>query len=159
MTAAVAQSRVLTGTNLINTACQKYEEAVEKFRKLKANLPTLPTQESVTLILETQDMLREALRILDQATGQMPVMNSPEWEQATGGKETGSLVVECLQRAYDLRNRVDEVLESSQNLIQTCLAHQEARERYQTGKALVIVATAAVITIIGGAIVAFLLLF
>ena len=158
MIAAIAHTQLLTGTDLIDTACQKYEEAAARFGQLKANWHTLPAQEAVTLILETQAILRETRRILDQATSQVPVMNGPEWQGATGSSETGSRVIGCLQQAFDLSNRINDLLERSQELIQTCLAHEEARERYQTGKALLIVAAAAV-TVIIGAVVALLFLF
>jgi hypothetical protein len=76
----------------------------------------------------------------------MTGMNSPEWGEATG-QTTRNEVVECLQDAHDLGNRVDDLLAGCDHLIQTCMAHQEAYERYQTGKALCIVVVGAILTI------------
>src|ERR1017187_9772360 len=84
MTPAIAQPPVVAGTSLINAACRKYHEAVEKFKRVEAEWQTLPTQEAVTLILEIQGILRETRKLLDQGTAQMPDMNSPEREEAIG---------------------------------------------------------------------------
>ncbi len=146
MTPAIAQPPVVTGTSLINAACRKYHEAVEKFKRVEAEWQTLPTQEAVTLILEIQGILRETRQLLDQGTTQMPDMNSPEWEEAIG-KNTRDQIAECQQKAYDLGNRVDDVLAGSDHLIQTCLAHQEAYERHQTAKALSLVVAGTILTI------------
>src|SRR5260370_12102306 len=82
MTPAIAQPPVVTGTSLINAACRKYHEAVEKFKRVEADWQTLPTQEAVPLILEIQGILRETRQLLDQSISQMPDMNSPEWQGA-----------------------------------------------------------------------------
>jgi hypothetical protein len=146
MTLAIAQPPAVTGTSLINAACRKYQEAVDKFKRVEAEWQTLPTQKAITLVLETQGILRETRQLLDQGTSQMAGMHSPEWGEAAG-QNTRDEVAECLQNAYDLGNRVDDLLAGSDHLIQTCLAHQEACERYQTGKALCIVVAGAILTI------------
>jgi hypothetical protein len=146
MTLAIAQPPVVTGASLVNTACRKYREAVDKFKRVEAEWQTLPTQEAVTLVLETQGILREARQLLDQGTSQMAGLNGPEWGEATG-QNTRDQVAECLQDAHNLGNRVDDLLAGGDRLIETCLAHQEACERYQTGKALCIVVAVAIFTI------------
>jgi hypothetical protein len=146
MTPAIAQPPVVTGTSIINAACRKYHEAVEKFKRVEADWQTLPTQEAVTLILEIQGILRETRQLLDQGTSQMPDMNSPEWQGAIGANPRDQ-ILECRQNAYELGNRVDDLLTGSDHLIQTCLAHQEAYERHQTAKALSIVLAGAILTI------------
>lgn len=146
MTSAIALPPEVTGTSLINAACRKYQEAVEKFKRVEADWQTLPTQEAVTLILEIQGTLRETRYLLDQGTSQMPDMNRPEREE-TIGKNTRDQIAECQQNAYDLGNRVDDLLAGSDHLIQTCLAHQETYERHQTAKMLSIVLAGAILTI------------
>jgi hypothetical protein len=146
MTLAIAQPPVVTGASLVNAACRKYQEAVDKFKRVEAEWQTLPTQEAVMLVVETQGILRETRQLLEQGTSQMTGMNSPEWGEATS-QTTRNEVVECLQDAHDLGNRVDDLLAGCDRLIQTCLAHQEAYERYQTGKALCIVLAGAILTI------------
>jgi hypothetical protein len=146
MTLAIVQPPVVTGASLVNAACRKYQEAVDKFKKVEAEWQTLPTQEAVMLVVETQGILRETRQLLDQGTSQMTGMNSPEWGEATG-QTTRNEVVECLQDAHDLGNRVDDLLAGCDHLIQTCLADQEAYERYQTAKALCIVVAGAILTI------------
>ena len=146
MTLAIAQPPVVTGASLVNAACLKYQEALDKFKRVEAEWQTLPTQEAVMLVVETQGILRETRQLLDQGTSQMTGMNSPEWGEATG-QTTRDEVAECLQDTHDLGNRVDDLLAGCDRLIETCLAHQEAYERYQTGKALCIVVAGAVLTI------------
>jgi hypothetical protein len=146
MTLAIAQSPVVTGASLVNAACRKYQEALDKLKRVEADWQTLPTQEAVTLVLETQGILREARQLLDQGTSQMTGMNSPEWGEATS-QNTRDKVAECLQKAYDLGNSADRLLAVSDHLIQACLADQEAYERYQTAKALCIVVAGAILTI------------
>jgi hypothetical protein len=146
MTLAIAQPPVVTGASLVNAACRKYQEAVDKFKRVEAEWQTLPTQEAVTLVVETQGILRETRQLLDQGTSQMTGMNSPEWGEATGQNNRDE-VAECLQDVHDLGNRVDDLLAGCDHLIQTCLAHQEAYERYQTGKALCLVLVGAILTI------------
>jgi len=146
MTLAIAQPPGVTGASLVNAACRKYQEAVDKFKRVEAEWQTLPTQEAVMLVVETQGILRETRQLLDQGTSQMTGMNSPEWGEATG-HNTRNEVAECLQDAHDLGNRVDDLLAGCDRLIETCLAHQEAYERYQTGKALCIVLAGAILTI------------
>ena|SRR5258708_5685404 len=146
MTPAIAQPPVVTGTSLINAACRKYHEAVEKFKRVEADWQRLPTQEAVTLILEIQGILRQTRQLLDQGASQLPDLNSPEWEGATS-KNTSDQISECQQNAHDLGNRVDDLLAGSDHLIQNCLAHQEAYERRQTAKALSILLAGAILTI------------
>jgi len=146
MTLAIAQPPGVTGGSLVNAACRKYQEAVDKFNRVEAEWQILPTQEAVMLVVETQGILREARQLLHQDTSQMTGMNSPEWGEATG-QTTRDEVAECLQDAHYLGNRVDDLLAACDRLIETCLARQEAYERYQTGKALCIVVAGAVLTI------------
>jgi hypothetical protein len=146
MTLAIAQPPVVTGASLVNAACLKYQEALDKFKRIEAEWQTLPTQEAVMLVVETQGILRETRQLLAQGTSQMTGMNSLEWGEATG-QTTRDEVAECLQDTHDLGNRVDDLLAGCDRLIETCLAHQEAYERYQTGKALCIVVAGAVLTI------------
>ena len=146
MTLAIAQPPVVTGASLVNAACRKYQEALDKFKRVEAEWQTLPTQEAVMRVVETQGILRETRQLFDQGTSQMTGMNGPEWGEANG-QNTRDEVAECLQNAHDLGNRVDDLLAGCDRLIETCLAHQEAYERYQTGKALCIVVAGAVLTI------------
>jgi hypothetical protein len=146
MTLAIAQPPVVTGASLVNAACRKYQEALDKFKRVEAEWQTLPTQEAVMLVVETQGILRETRQLFDQGTSQMTGMNSPDWGEANG-QNTRDEVAECLQNAHDLGNRVDDLLAGCDRLIESCLAHQEAYERYQTGKALCIVLVGAILTI------------
>jgi hypothetical protein len=146
MTLAIAQPPVVTGASLVNAACRKYQEAVDKFKRVEAEWQTLPTQEAVMLVVETQGILRETRQLLDQGTSQMTGMNSPEWGEATGQTPAMRLPSAC-------RMLTTWVIvwttcwPAATVLIQTCLAHQEAYERYQTGKALCIVLVGAILTI------------
>ena len=135
MTDCIAQPELLPGKSLINTASNKYQEAAEQFRQLKANWQRLPAQQTIMLALEAKEKLRETLRVLDQAM--------------TGSEETASLIAECRQQADDLRGRVDNLLANIQELIESCLANEEARERFQTAKVVVILLTAGFIIVVG----------
>ncbi len=135
MTDCIVEPELLPGKSLINTASNKYQEAAEQFRQLKANWQRLPAQQTIMLALEAKEKLRETLRVLDQAM--------------TGSEETASLIAECRQRADDLRGRVDDLLANIQELIESCLANEEARERFQTGKVVVILLTAGFIIVVG----------
>jgi hypothetical protein len=145
MPPAVAQSPVATGTSPINAGCRRYREAVEKFKRVEVAWQMLPTQEAVTLISEIQADLRETRQLLDQGASRIPDMSGPELEDATG-KSTRDQIAECPQNACDLGARVDDLLAASDDLIQTCLARQEAYERCQTAKALAIVLAGACLT-------------
>ena len=96
----------------------------------------LPTQEAVALISEIQANLRETRQLLDRGASHIPDMSGPELE-----------IDECRRNAGDLGARVDDLLAASDDLIQTCLAHQEAYERYQTAKAFAIVLAGAFLTV------------
>jgi hypothetical protein len=154
MTPVIAQLPVETGASLINAACRNYREAVDKFKRVEAEWRTLSTQKAVTLLLEIQGSLRETRQLLDRGTSRMPDMSSPEWKNVIG-RNTRDQIAECQEKACDLGNRVDDLLTGSDHLIQTCLAHQEAYERYQTGKALCIVLAGTILTV---AVVLYLLL-
>ena len=146
MSPAVAQSPVTTGTSLINAACRRYRKAVEKFKQVEAGWQMLPTQEAVTLISEIQANLRETRQLLDRGASHIPDLTGPELEDVIG-KSTRDQIAECRQNACDLGARVDDVLAASDDLIQTCLAHQEAYERHQIAKALAIVLAGAFLTV------------
>ncbi len=142
----VAQSPAATGPNLINAACRRYREAVEKFKQVEAGWQMLPTQEAVTLISEIQANLRETRQLLDRGASRIPDLIGPELEDVIR-KSTRNQIAECRQNACDLGARVDDLLAASDDLIQTCLAHQEAYERRQTAKALAIVLAGAFLTV------------
>ncbi len=106
----------------------------------------LPTQEAVTRISEIQANLRETRQLLDRGASRIPDLIGPELEDVIG-KSTRNQIAECRQNACDLGARVDDLLAASDDLIQTCLAHQEAYERRQTAKALAIVLAGAFLTV------------
>ena len=146
MSPAVAQPPVTTGTSLINAACRRYRKAVEKFKQVEAGWQMLPTQEAVTLISEIQADLRETRQLLDRGASHIPDMSGRELEDVIG-KSTRDQIAECRRNACDLGARVDDLLGASDDLIQTCLAQQEAYERHQTAKALAIVLAGAFLTV------------
>jgi hypothetical protein len=146
MPPAVVRTPFVTGTSLINAACQRYREAVKKFKRVEAGWQMLSTQDAVTLISEIQADLRETRQLLDRGASRIPDISGPEFEDASG-KRTRAQIAECRQNARDLSDRVDDLLAASDDLIQTCLAHQEAYERNQTAKALAIVLAGALLTV------------
>lgn len=146
MPPAVAQLPVTTGTSLINAACRKYREAVEKFTRIEAGWQMLPTEEAVMLISEIQADLRETRHLLDRVSSHIPDMNTPELEEGRV-QSTREPIAECQQGACELGARVDDLLAASDDLIHTCLVQQEAYERHQTAKALAIVLAGAFLTV------------
>ena len=133
-----AQPSAATATSLINAACRKYLEAVEKLRRIETDWQTLPTQDAVALILGIQAILRETRQFLEQGTFRMSDITASACRDVADGN-TWDQIAECRRKACDLADRVNETLTSSERLIWRCLARQEAQERRQTAKALSIV--------------------